>query len=750
MASGICDAETVDPVVKNSLGMRLPVLGPLENAGLVGSDLTLAIHNVILRHLEASPEPNPLLARYLDERRLGMKTGRGSQFDTLSWSLSMAGRDMPFPHLMRSMKAGSTIFKNRIVNAPMAFGMIAMDPEAGPRAYRKIESIAKGGAAAVYVGETDINFSDANRLPFPPFDFTVHSGRPFEAIGHYAALIKKHDALAMIELAHPGAEKTPFEGQKDPIGPIAYIRSDGIKVAAMTEADMERIIVDFAEAAGFMKDAGFDGVLIHAGHGFVFTQYLSPRLNTRTDEYGGSLENRAKFPLNILKGIRSRVGPDFLIEVRLSAEEGVQGGITVEETGLFSRMMESLIDLVHVSTGLYTEPITTRQFSSMFVPHGCNADLAAEIKKYTSLPVGVVGGINSPEQAEQIIADGKADYIILGRQMLADPDFPIKAFSGKADEIRRCVRCFHCFPGSPEEGYTDIPWPSSELARRVGTCAINPISNLPFDPAAIPRPVTKKTVLVVGGGPAGMQAAITASERGHRVTLVEKDAKLGGLLSFADADADKEDLRNFRDVLIRLTERCGVAVMLNSVVDAALIEKFKPDVVILAIGSHPAVPPIPGIEELRQATDVYYGFTPGKRVIIVGGGLVGSEISLHLARTGHQVTVIEMLPRISNDSYGMYREALIREMDKRSIDIYTNARCLEVSPTMVKISGQEGTETALEADTVVYALGMQANSTEALKKVIGNAKIYEVGDCVRPAKVDSATREGFLAALEIA
>ena len=163
----------------------------------------------------------------------------------------------------------------------MAFGMIAIDPEAGPRAYRKIESIAKGGAAAVYVGETDVNFTDANRLPFPPFDFTIHSGRAFEAIGHYATLIKKHGAVAMIELAHPGAEKTPFEGQKDPIGPVTMTRADGVRVTAMTKEDVARIIKDFSDAAEFMKAAGFDGVLIHAGHGFIFSQFLSARTNGR-------------------------------------------------------------------------------------------------------------------------------------------------------------------------------------------------------------------------------------------------------------------------------------------------------------------------------------------------------------------------------------------------------------------------------------------------------------------------------------
>lgn len=661
----------------------------------------------------------------------------------------MGRKYRPFTNLMSPLTVGCHTFKNRIVNAPMAFGLIALDPEAGPRAYRKIEAIAEGGAAAVYVGETNVNFTDADRLPFPPFDYSEHGGKAFEAIGHYATLIKKHGALAMIELAHPGSEKTPFEGQKGPIGPVNLTRPDGVKVAAMTDDDMARVIKDFEDAASFMKAAGFDGVLIHAGHGFLFTQFLSPRLNTRTDTYGGPLENRARFPLNIIRGIRERVGSDFLIEVRLSATEGVQGGITLDDIGRFCRMLEGTADLIHVSAGLYTEPIKTRQFSSMYVPHGFNAAVSDKLKKYTTLPVGVVGGFNSPEQAEQIIAEGMADYVILGRQMLADPYFPAKAFNGKADEIRRCIRCFNCFPGSPEEGYKDIPWSSAELSKRVGNCTINPIANLPIDLALFPTPSSPKTVLIAGGGPAGMQAAITAADRGHRVVLAESEHRLGGMLNFTETDVSKQDLRDFKNLLIRLTERCGAQILLNTVADATLIRKLQPDAVILAVGSRPAVPSIPGIDKIQHAVDVYKGYPMGKRVIVVGGGLVGCETGLHLAKTGHMVTVIEKLPRIANDSFGMYREALTMEMESEGIKVLTEMRCQKITPGSVRIVDKDGNESVLKGDTVIYALGMSPNSTEEIDSITQNIRVYKVGDCARPGKVESAVRSGFLAALEI-
>lgn len=656
-----------------------------------------------------------------------------------------------FKRLFQPFKVNGTEYKNRIVSAPMAFSMIALHPEAGPRAYRKIEACARGGAAAVIVGETDVNFTDANRLPFPYFDFAEHSGPAFDAISHFATVIKKHGAVAIIELAHGGSEKTPFPGQKNPVGPVAFLRPDGVQVEAATREDMERIADEFATAAVFMQAAGFDGVLIHAGHGFLFTQFLSKRTNTREDEYGGeNLEDRARFPLEIFRRIRADVGEKFIIDIRLSADEGLPGGITPEETGMFCKMMEGIADSVHLSTGLYVEPIVTHQFSSMYVPNGFNADKAAIVKKYTSLPVGVIGGINSPELAEEILSQGKADYIILGRQMIADPEFPNKANSGRADEIRRCLRCFTCFPGAPEEGYTDIPWTSNELAQRVGLCAINPRANLNFDYLTAKMPEAPRNVLVIGGGVAGMQAAITCADRGHAVTLVEKENTLGGMLRFAANDANKSDLSSFCSLLLREVGQRPIIIMLNRTADKTLIEELSPEAIILAIGSQPARPSIPGIDKARHALDIYLGrLIAGKKVIIVGGGLVGCECGLHLAKTGHEVMIIEALDKLANESFGMYREALVREMDKYGIAAHTEASCLEITECSVRVSVKDGGERILNADTIIYALGMNSNSTEELALAAGKIPVYKAGDCIRPAKVDSAIRESFLAAMEI-
>ena len=661
---------------------------------------------------------------------------------------------MSFEHLFSPMQGGKVTYRNRIVSAPMAFGLIVQNPDARDFTYRKLESSAKGGNACVIVGETDVNFVDAVRIPgFRPFDFAKPEEDPetFDAVGEYARRIKRHGAVALAELVHCGKEKVPFGPDQEAIGPVETTNLAGVKVRAMTEDDMVRISKDFAVAATYMQKAGFDGILIHGGHGFIFTQYLSPLMNTRTDGYGGSLENRAKFPLMILKAVREAVGPDFLVELRIDGTDHQPGGITPEETGEFIAMAEPYITSVHVTCGIYEESVKSGTESSMFHPHGLNIDNAAIIKRYTKLPVGAVGGINSPEMCEQAIADGKVDFVILGRQMLADPEFANKARSGHADQIRRCLRCYKCFPGSPEEGYDDLPFTSEELALYVGHCTINPLAHLPFDPDTLAPADKCETVLIVGGGAAGLQAAITAADRGQKVILAEQASYLGGLLRFTDVDTDKPDLRNFKNLLVREVERRNVDVRLNTTVTPENIASFGADGVIFATGSLPSHPPVPGIEHAHQAMDMYDGkVKPGHTIVMVGGGLVGCEAGLYLQKCGHQVTVVEMLDRIANESFGMYREALVWEMEKCGMVSMPKTRCLEICADSVKVENADGVQ-VLPADTVLYALGMKSVDISALKAAAEAAglRTWVIGDAIHPGKVDQATRSAYLAAIEV-
>lgn len=655
-----------------------------------------------------------------------------------------------FEHLFQTMRVNNKTYRNRIVSAPMTFALSAMDPNIREKCFRQIEVRAKGGAAAVTLGEVDVNFTDANRLPFPFVDFTSFEGEHFRVFQEYVRRIHKYNAIALGELCHAGSEKVPFVGQPEPIGPIDMINKDGVHVHAATRADMQRIAHDFAVAATFMQKAGFDGLTVHAGHGFLFTQFLSERTNIRTDEYGGTLENRAKFPIEILQSIRKAVGSNFIIDIRLSAEEGVPNGMTIDETGRFVQMIEDLVDSIHVSEGLYTDPVTTHQFSSMFVPHGFNAKSSAIIKQYTKLPVGVIGGINSPALAEEIITSGQADFVILGRQMICDPDFPNKAAANREDEIRRCVRCYHCFPGSPEEGYMDIPYDGLTLSQKVGICALNPATDPDIMFGTFPKSDGTRKVLIIGGGPGGMEAAIVSCDRGHDVTIVDDHAKLGGTLCFTDTDIDKTDLCNAKNRLIRLIKKRNIRVLLNTKANADFIRKEQPNVLIIAIGAAPSVPPIKGLDTAKQAMGAYnHSETIGKNIIMLGGGLVGCEVGLQLAKTGHTVTIVEMIDTIAKDSYGMYREALMKEMNTYGIKMMVSTRCTEVSGNSVHVVDKNNSERILMADTVYYALGLKALQTEELKKAAGNIPVFEIGNCIHVGQVDIALKEGYIAAMSI-
>jgi len=658
---------------------------------------------------------------------------------------------MALEHILSPMKVGNKTYRNRIVSAPMAFGLIVQQPENRDFTYRKLEFPAEGGNGCVIVGETDVNFVDAVRIPgFRKFDF----GKPeedmetFNAVAEYATRIKKHGCIALAEIVHPGREKVPFGPDEEAIGPNEETNGAGCKVRAMTKDDMDRIANDFAKAATYMQKAGFDGILVHGGHGFLFTQYLSPLINKRTDEYGGSLENRARFPLQICKAIREAVGPDFLFELRIDGTDHQPNGITPDETGQFIQWAEQYLTSVHITCGIYEESVKSGTESSMFHEHGLNIEPAAIVKKYTKLPVGCVGGLNSPEQVDKAIADGKIDFGIFGRQMLADPQFANKCKAGEPERIRRCLRCYKCFPGSPEEGYDDLPFNSEQLAVYVGHCTINPLAHLPFDPNSLAPAGKQAKVLVIGGGPAGMQAAVTAADRGHKVTLVDKSDKLGGLLWFTDVDVDKPDLRNFKNMLINEVKIRDIDVKLNTEVTADFIKEFGADAIVMATGSVPACPPIDGIENAIQAMDMYAGAPVGKKVVMIGGGLVGCEAGLHLQKTGHEVTVVEMLDRVANESFGMYREALLWEMEKNNMKALPKTKCLKIEKDGVTIENADGVQ-KLEADTVIFALGMKSANYDALKEAAGSTPVFVVGDAIKPGKVDQATRTAYLAGVSI-
>lgn len=652
-----------------------------------------------------------------------------------------------YPHLFSPIRVGKILFKNRLCASPLTTDNCIVDNRPSDQGIAFYGTRARGGFAQVTVGEADVDWEYANRSdafneisnPHPKY---WHSG----AFHELTMAIKEHGAVASMEINHSGAANHPMNiaGHKNPIGPTGYVRPDGVTVDAMDEAMMSEVADHFAKAAAYLKLVGFDMCMLHGGHGWLLGQFLSPYSNQRTDAYGGSRENRARFPLMVIDRVRQAVGPDFLIEYRLSGEELIEGGLTIEDTVEFAKLIEGKVDIIHVSVGIYHLHVESRTFSSMYDPHGCNVEYAAAIKRAVSTPIAVVGGINDPALAERIIAEGKADFVVLGRQALADPEFPLKALTGRADEIAPCIRC-GCFdPMVPKEGEVAPP--------HTFQCTVNPVSSKEFRMQLEPAPRSSKKVMVIGGGPGGMYAAITAAERGHSVSLIEKSAALGGFLKFTDEDTYKDDLRRYKNSLIARLGKLPIRVELGVEATAEMIERENPEALIVAIGAQPIVPRIPGIQlpNVIYAVNTYWEPEKvGQRVAMIGGGLVGCETALHLAALGKSVTVVEMMSRLAADASESHRIALLAMM-KTHVPSRTETKCLEIVSNGIRVLNKDGVEELIEADTVVYAVGMKAHSDQALALCKAAPRQYfMVGDCLSPRKVKQAVHEGYHAAMDI-
>lgn len=662
-----------------------------------------------------------------------------------------------YPNLLRPFTVRNVCFKNRMMASPMMVPELRVDGTADPMHVTLFRQKAEGGCALVTVGEVDVDHRFANREHIPwmaAVDYSDLNSPFLKGFGDYARAIHEAGAVAMIQLTHAGESKFPEPGDEAPRGPMSYIREDGVEIVAMDEAVMDYTAKGFAACARFMKAAGFDGVQIHAGHGWLLHQFLSPRTNQRRDAYGGSRENRERFPLQVLKAVREAVGEDFLVEVRISGEERMPGGSTAQDMASFCVAAEPYIDMIHVSAGIYREPVLTAEFSSMFHPQGVNAPAAEIIRQAVHIPVGVVGGISDPDTAEQIIASGQADYIALGRQLFADVEFPNKVMQGREQAIYKCLRCFRCFSGPMEDMKKTLGLGAKDVPPPAPGCSINPEFGAPITLANAPKPIRTKQVLVIGGGVAGLQAAVTAAKRGHRVTLVEKTDRLGGVLKFARFDVHKKRFLELCDTYSYELEQAGGTLLLNTTADEVLLKQLKPEVVVIAVGSSPIHPGIPGLDTkyVVDGIDAYQkGAVPGNSVVVLGGGLVGCETALQLAEFGKQVTVVEMRDQLCPDGYKLHRVMLLEELKRRGVVTRTGCICKAVLAQGVMVENAEGEEELLACQGVVNALGMKANIEEAhrLQTMCAGLETYLIGDCVQARKIYDATQEGYQVGLKL-
>lgn len=644
-----------------------------------------------------------------------------------------------YPNLTSPIKLGNLFFRNRIFSAPMGATDITPDCCPGPRTQGFYELRAKGGAASVTVSELVVHpETDASHMLH--LDLTTPGC--LAAHTFVADAIRRHGAVPSIEFSHSGQYAGTYmtdKNKKESLcqwGPSDGTRPDGRPVKALSKEQIADIVKAYGDAATLAKRAGYEMIMVHAGHGWLLNQFLSPYFNHRTDEYGGSLENRIRIVREVLAAIRDAVGPGFPIELRISGSELFDGGYGIEDGCKIAHALEDLVDLIHVSAGSYQFGfyVTT---PPMFVEHGVNVHLAAEIKKHVSKPVATVGALNDPAHLEQIIAEGKADVVYIARGLLADPFLPNKVMGGSEETIVRCLRCYTCMAERPTTG-----------TRR---CAVNPVIGREIEGMEVTPAYKSKKVMVVGAGVAGLKAAITAAQRGHKVILCEKSDKVGGILKSEQAIPFKYEMYQLGLSFEKQAIEEGVEIRLNTMVTPEYVAAEKPDAVILAVGSTPIVPQIPGIEGDNVVVVNDYYLEKDKvqdTVVVLGGGLAGCECAVHLGMEGKKVHLVEMRDVLAADCNIRHKPILMKQVEK-----YTTAHLshtgLRITEEGVVCKTQDGSEVLIPGKTVICAVGQRANRADVDALRLCAPFVREVGDCVRPANITKAVYEGYHAALDI-
>lgn len=647
---------------------------------------------------------------------------------------------LKYPHLFAPIKIGNVTFKNRLFSAPVSLQELSPECFLSQENTAFFELRAKGGAANVTIGQSIVLEGGSPHTK----ELKLHDPLILPSLTHAARTIRRHNCIPSIELSHGGKFagipnlENPHPKYK-PYGPMHEFTPEGVEVFELTEEMIKELAQAFGDCAARAKQAGFEMLMVHGGHGWLLSQFLSPT-NQRTDQYGGSLENRTRFPIMALKAIRAAVGDGFPIEFRMNGNELYAGGHDIDEAVRIAQAIEKYVDIIHVSAGNQSVAETfVRTHPSMFVEHGCNVKWAAEIKKHVSVPVAVVGALTEPDIAEQIIASGQADIVEMARALIADPFLPRKAMEGRDQDIRKCMRCHHCM--------------DTIITTRDTACAINPVigeEELYFSPAAMPE--VTKTVLVAGGGPGGMQAALSAAKRHHNVILCEATNKLGGQIN-CEAHVDfKKNYYGFSKWLIhQIGKYDNIEVRLNTKVDNALVEAINPDSLICAIGATPIHPNIPGIDDPRvvYCTELAKDVPEvGEKVVIIGAGLVGSESAIHFKREHKQVTLIEARDDFAVDSNVFHKMGLNIEL-REGIEVHLGTKVEAITAEGVVAVDQHGQRHVFPADTIFCSVGMRSreDEREALRQSI--LDFTPIGDCVRPGKVAAAVHHGHYAAMDL-
>ncbi len=644
-----------------------------------------------------------------------------------------------YPNLCKPITLGRTTFRNRMFSAPMGGTDITNDGCIGPKSKAFYELRAKGGAGAVTISELMVHPATDGSHAYHLDESILNS----LASATYAAdAIRRHGAIPSLELSHSGmfagtymTDKTKQKSMAQ-WGPSETVRADGVQAKALTKDMIDEIVASYGHVASLAKRAGFEMLMIHGGHGWLINQFLSPLFNKREDEYGGTLENRCRFAIEVLKSVREAIGPLFPIEFRMSGAEFVEDGYDIEEGVKIAQMIEPYVDLIHVSAGTYQKTFGITH-PSMFQDHGRNVFLAAEIKKHVSKPVATIGGLNDPAQMEEIISSGKADIVYMGRALLADPFLPNKIMANKDEDIVRCLRCFTCM--------------AERAATSTRRCTVNPIIGREDEGDIIYPSPNKKKVLIAGGGPGGLYAAYTAAKRGHQVILCEKEDKCGGILKSEQALPFKYEMYLLAGTYEKMAREAGVEFRMNTEVTREYVEEEAPDALIVAVGSTPLVPPIPGLDGNNVIVVNNYYLEKekvGNEVVVFGGGLAGCECAVHLGMEGKKVHIVEMRDTLAPDANVRHRPLLMAEINKYAT-VHTNHKGLKVTNEGVLCVDNNGNEVLIPGDTVICALGQRSRS-DVVEQLNGSAPFVRViGDASRVSTITNAVYWGYHAALDI-
>lgn len=632
--------------------------------------------------------------------------------------------NLKYPHLFSPLKINSMIVNNRIIANPM--GHVFEDKALGR------PGVVIAGSVITQPGKSSWESADQ---PYAFSKYEVEKTRKRILIAHQGG------AKASIEIAHAGQYARVALGDYA-IGPTGYVREDGVTVKEMDERMMDEVIKGYVQTAKDAQAVGFDMIFLHFAHGWLAAEFLSPLFNKRTDAYGGSIENRMKFPLRILKEVRAAVGPYYPIEMRISANEYMPDSISFEDVLTFIKAAQQYIDVVQISCGLDIEhEANVYTASTNFTEHMLNAKYAKIVKENVDIIVSVVGAIMNPDEAEHLIADGYADMVALARPLVADPEWPIKALEGRPEDIVPCLRCLQCYHISTNR-------------RNVG-CSVNPrYSNEDWVPRKLPKADKKKRIVVVGAGPAGCKAALTAAQRGHEVILLEKQDHIGGAIHYVAMEYFKVEVKAYLEYLKTQIAKSDIDLRLRVEATPELVRELNPDAVIVAVGALPAKPPIPGIDS-PNVMGFYEAIEKedriGQNVVIVGGGTIGAEIGLELSLLKKKnVTIVEMLGELAVQGNMLYKIGLRHKMNEtETLQVMLEAGCQKITSDSVYVKNKEGEEVILPADTVIIATGVRADKKTAESFYGIVPQTYLVGDCEKPRKIMEATMEGYTIAAEL-